>query len=373
MDKPNVIDLFCGCGGLSKGFEEAGYNIIGGFDNNDHATDTWDINHSGDSYNVDITELTPDKIREQLEDKDIDVIIGGPPCKDFTKANKVIDLGRNNLVILFTKIVSSLEPDVFLIENVRQIETQYSDVLEEALDVVQDDYSINYRYLDAADYGVPQHRIRTFVLGIKDDKLNYDYPRLPRPTHGPDSNTSRKIVTAGDAIGHLSEPDNPSNYEVKSKHAHLLEDIPPGMNYSFYTEKMGHPEPKFEWRSKFSDYLYKTDPEKPVRTIKAEPGAASGPFHWNSRKFTEQELKLLQGFNDSFKFSTDSYTNIVRMIGNSVPPKQSYVIARAILNQTSLGVSLLDKDDELDIFSRKRTSSEEYKQKAKKQIDKLYD
>lgn len=103
-------------------------------------------------------------------------------------------------------------------------------------------------------------------------------------------------MTAGDALEEIPEPSDKQKYKVKSKHAHLLEDIPPSMNYSFYTDKMGHPEPKFEWRSKFSDYLYKTDPQKPVRTLKAKPGAASGPFHWENRRFTEKELMRLQTF-----------------------------------------------------------------------------
>jgi DNA (cytosine-5)-methyltransferase 1 len=205
---------------------------------------------------------------------------------------------RGRSLVLSAEYISQIEPKVFLIENVRQVTTKYDDVLKDFVSVLDDDYSISHRILDSADYVVPQHRIRAFIIGIKDQNILKEHkkPKFPRPTHGPDSDSNSSLVTAGDALEEIPEPSDKQKYKVKSKHAHLLEDIPPSMNYSFYTDKMGHPEPKFEWRSKFSDYLYKTDPQKPVRTLKAKPGAASGPFHWENRRFTEKELMRLQTF-----------------------------------------------------------------------------
>lgn len=368
----NVLDLFCGAGGLSLGFEDAGYNVVAGIDKYDEALETWNKNHSGEANKCDISKKEPKEVIKKI-DKDIDVVIGGPPCKDFSNANQVIDLGRNNLVILFSKFVSEIKPSAFVIENVRQLTTKYSDVLDNVYDNLNSEYHISHKLLDSADYGVPQHRIRAFVIGIKEDDMLLDEPMFPKPTHGPDSHTDNNIITSGEALSDIREPDNKSKYEINSKHSHLIDDIPPGMNYSFYTEKMGHPEPEFEWRSKFSDYLYKADPKKPIKTLKAKPGAGSGPLHWNNRRFTEKELKRLQSFPDDFTFSTDSYTHIMRMIGNSVPPIQAFSIARSLKMQVNKNYDLISEDEDLNFYSRKRTESSEYKNKAQKQIEKIYD
>lgn len=366
--KPEVLDLFCGAGGLSLGFEKAGYSLLAGVDKYETALGTWSLNHSGKQIHRDLTQIAPESIESKLTSTP-DVVIGGPPCKDFSNSNRKVNLGRNNLVLLFSEIVSHFEPEAFVLENVRQLTSKYDGILEDMRSMLCDRYSISCRLLDAADYGVPQHRVRAFVIGIRGDTN----PRFPAPTHGPDSDSGRQLVSAGEATQHTSTPDNADKYKSSSKHANLLAEIPEGMNYSFYTEKMGHPNPKFEWRSRFSDYLYKADPNKPVRTIKAKPGAATGPFHWNNRRFTEEELKALQGFPSDFEFMTDSYTHITRMVGNSVPPVQSYAIAAALRRQLNSGVKLLEPDRKLNFISRRRTSSEEYKQKAQAQLADLYD
>lgn len=372
-----VLDLFSGAGGLSCGFEEAGFNVIAGVDSNSQALDTWKQNHSGEIVETDLSETPPDSLLSQLsyDAEDIDLLIGGPPCKDFSTANRVVDLGRNNLVVLFGEYVDVIQPEAFLIENVKQLTTTNSDILEQVYEQLEDSYEIQHKVLDAADYGVPQHRLRAFVVGIRKD-IAESSPKFPRPTHGPDSNTETPLRTAGEALGDLSPEDDFTEDETKlydpsTKHADLLEDIPPGMNYSFYTAKVGHPEPKFEWRSKFSDYLYKADPEKPVRTLKAKPGAASGPYHWNNRRFTPAELKRLQGFPDWFTFD-DGYTETVRQIGNSVPPVQSYAFAVALQKQLPSEIELMDSDTGLGFYSRRRTSTKEYRQKAADKINELY-
>lgn len=369
--EPTVLDLFCGAGGLSIGFDKAGYDVLCGVDNYEHSIDTWKKNHNGKGVNKDISTLAPSYVEDLFEDK-FDIIIGGPPCKDFSKANQVVDFGRNNLVLVFAKFVSELQPDAFVMENVRQLTTQYEEVFNDFKGKLDDKYNIRYRLLDSADYGVPQHRIRAFVIGIKESVCDNDNTVFPMPTHGPDSDRNKELISAGEAIKNIDSPKDPEEYKSNSKHSHLLDDIPPGMNYSFYTEKLGHPDPKFEWRSRFSDFLYKADPNKPVRTLKAKPGAASGPFHWNNRRFTEDELKRLQSFSDSFVFSTDSYSHITRMIGNSVPPAQSYAIASALKKNLNSDFKLMDSNKNLNFLSRRRTSTEEYREKAKNRINEIY-
>ena len=91
---------------------------------------------------------------------------------------------------------------------------------------------------------------------------------------------------------------------------------------------MGHPNPVFAWRSKFSDFLYKADPNSPVRTIKASGGAYTGPFHWDNRFFSYKEYKRLQTFPDDYEISGNKQT-AVKQIGNSVPPQLARMMALA--------------------------------------------
>lgn len=375
--KPTVLDLFCGGGGFSYGFEESGFKSIGGIDFEAQAVETWNQNHNGNAIVGDITKYTPQKLMEELdiETGDVTVVVGGPPCKDFTNRNQTLDLGRNHLVTLYAEYVKEINPDAFVIENVRQLTTKYDDILETVYETLGEEYDIGHRLLDAADYGVPQHRIRAVVIGVrKDENEHPEGIRFPRPTHGPDSENESALISSGSALADIEPPENPDEYAITSKHAPLIDDIPPGMNYSFYTEKMGHPNPEFEWRSRFSDFLYKADPEKPIRTLKAKPGAASGPFHWSGRRFTESELKRLQSFPDTFTMP-HGYTTVVKQIGNSVPPKMAGSIAESV--KQLLGISpiaeerLITPDDSLGFYSRKRTPSSEYQEKATNRLKRL--
>lgn len=369
--EPNVVDLFCGAGGLSIGFEKAGFNVTYGVDREEEIIQTWEKNHDAiNGLNFDLAQKSIEEVTSEFN-KELDGIIGGPPCKDFSKTNQKVDLDRNNLVLTFANYITELEPEFFLLENVRQLTTKYDNILDSFYDSLKENYNINHRLIDAADYGVPQHRIRAFVLGVRKESST-DNLNLPKPTHGPDSNSDKGLISCGEVLSDTDIVKNKEDYKCTSKHAHLLDDIPNGMNYSFYTEKLGHPSPKFEWRSRFSDYLYKADPDKPVRTIKAKPGAASGPFHWENRRFTETELKKLQSFPKEFDFSTENYAKITEMIGNSVPPAQSYAIAVCIKKQIDGKVQIMSEEESLNFYSRRRTSSEEYKKKASKKINKLY-
>lgn len=366
---PTVVDLFSGAGGLSQGFDDIGFHTAAAVDQSEKVLETWQQNHDGEPIAADMAETEPEQVINRIEQvtPNPDVVIGGPPCKDFTKLNQKVELGRNNLTVLFGEYVAQLEPKAFVLENVRYLTSKHEDVLNALVERLGDaGYTVAYRLLDAADYGVPQHRIRAFVIGFRDQ---FREPMFPAPTHGPDSSSGRSLVTAGEALSDLVVAAE-DGYEVTSQHAHLLPDIPPGMNYQFYTEKMGHPNPEFEWRSRFSDYLYKADPDKPVRTLKAKPGAASGPFHWENRRFTEEELKRLHTFPDEFSFP-HGYDETMRQIGNSVPPLQATALASAVRQQLAIDVNLIGAEDELGFASRRRTDTDEYRQKAKERLSEL--
>ena len=188
-------------------------------------------------------------------------------------------------------------------------------------------YEIAADVLDAADYGVPQHRERLIMVGYKSGNFKF-----PLPTHGPDSASGQKLRTVADAIADLQDPSEGEHNNLGGLYGHLLPLVPPGLNYAFFTREMGYPEPIFAWRSKFHDFLYKVDPDSPCRTIKAQPGKFTGPFHWKNRHFTIEELKRLQSFPDSYTI-IGTFGKAVEQIGNSVPPLLASTIATSVREQ----------------------------------------
>lgn len=386
-----VASLFTGAGGLDIGFNKLSeFEVIFHLDMMDVAVQTLKENAAADTEHIkensiirhkDITEYDG----EDLDQADVDLVIGGPPCQPFSAAARRTggiegtESDEGSLFRAYVKLLKKWQPKAFLFENVYGI-TSDEDDWQMIVDAFENDagdpgYHPKARTLDTADYGVPQHRERTFIVGIRKD-FNEEF-QFPFPTHGPDSLYDRDQVTAGKALEDIDNEgaaDDPT-YEIASKHAHLLDDIPPGLNYSFYTEKYGHPEPIFGWRSRFSDYLYKADPEKPVRTLKAQPGEASGPFHWENRKFTEEELKALQTFPQDYILE-GSYGQVVKQIGNSVPPRIAEVMAKAISEQLfDAGeyeeAEPMPDDYDINFRSRRRTSSAEYKRKAREGLKEL--
>ena len=170
--------------------------------------------------------------------------------------------------------------------------------------------------------------------------------------------------------------EEPKPGPVGGRYGHLLRSIPPGLNYSFYTEEMGHPRPVFSWRSKFSDLLYKADPTLPVRTLKAQGGQYTGPFHWENRPFSLGELKRLQTFPDAYRLAGGRLISI-EQIGNSVPPQFGRMLALAVLTQV-FGVTLpapldsLAPYEEVGFRRRKALLTTQYKQKAREAIAQQY-
>jgi DNA (cytosine-5)-methyltransferase 1 len=232
-------------------------------------------------------------------------------------------------------------------------------------------YRLYHRVVDSADYGVPQHRERLIVVGVREGEFLF-----PRPTHGIDSIDRHPHFTAGQAVEGLQLTEEERKTGINGKFGHLIEDIPPGLNYSFYTSEMGHPHPLFAWRSKFSDFMYKADPDMPVRTIKAQGGQYTGPLHWSGRHFAVAEYKRLQTFPDNYAIVGNRQTAI-QQIGNSVPPQLARMLALAIRIQL-FGMSFpfqletLPEKATLSFRRNKRTLTAHYRKKAQEAIQQLY-
>lgn len=181
-----VLDLFCGAGGFSLGFEQAGYDVVAGVDCDRKALDTYERNHDSRGIFCDLSAVDPFEfsIRYGIDPDDIDVVIGGPPCQGFSTAqhDRDPDDPRNNLVFRFAEYVDFYQPSSFVMENVTGIKSVDDG---ETVDLLVSDfedagYNVEYETLNAADYGVPQKRRRVFFIGKQTGE-----PQFPAPTHAP--------------------------------------------------------------------------------------------------------------------------------------------------------------------------------------------
>ena len=168
------IDLFCGCGGLSLGFQMAGFTPVAGIDFKESAISTYQLNFKGSKgICADILSMDKEAILEGLGSmSDVDVIIGGPPCQGFSNANKnyvELDDPRNKLFFEFVKFVEIAQPKVVLIENVPQIVTKNGGYAKRRITEIFEDrgYTVTNAILDASEYGVPQKRLRNFFIITK--------------------------------------------------------------------------------------------------------------------------------------------------------------------------------------------------------------
>lgn len=356
-----IISFFTGAGGLDLGFDLAGYDVVYATDIDSLSCETLKANLGGMLSKKTIVEQADiRKIDPTTLPKDVDLVIGGPPCQSFSASGRRaggaagrLD-ARGTLFEAYCKIISHVKPKAFLFENVRGIlGTNKGQDWAAIVDAFREiGYSISYRILDALDYGAPQQRERMILVG---HKLNHEFI-FPRPLFGPDSASGDPHIASGKALEGIVEDEDKESIMLKNgKYAYLLPLVPPGENYLFFTAKRGYPNPVFAYRSRFSDFLYKANPNLPIKTLIASPGKYTGPFHWENRCFTVKEYMRLQGFPDGYKFVGER-SDKIKQIGNSVSPKLSYIMALAIAKQIfgkKVDLELLPKDFVLSFDSRK--------------------
>ncbi len=344
------ISLFSGCGGLDLGLHEAGFRTVLASDLEPLCGETWQMNmpkvpfltgRIGDMQRSEIAQALGGSIGE------IDLIAGGPPCPPFSKSRfyrkdkprALDDPNGWETINGYLTMLDWVRPRAFILENVKGLAYK---VHAEALDTIIAraealGYKVTTGVLNAADFGVPQIRERCFVLGSLDAKIE-----LPAQTHAKEPRGKlRPWVTAGDVLSDLDTEENACDegHFAGGQHHHLLREVPPGDNYLYFTEKRGHPNPKFKWRGRYWSFLLKLSPELPSWTIQARRSNNMGPFHWRNRILRIEEIKRLQTFPDAFKLA-GTIEQQWRQVGNAVPPK----LAAAIGNQVraAIGTKLRD-------------------------------
>ncbi len=199
MKKYNVLDLFCGCGGMSWGLAKKGFNIVAGFDIWDIALKTYQYNHkSAKAVNLDITYAEPIETLKNIEvdPQSIDVIIGGPPCQGFSKnvpsSWRFLEDPRNQLYKAYLRFVMEINPKIVVIENVAEIYNAFDGVVrEEIINTLKElGYNVKVKIINMSHYGIPQKRRRCFFFASKKG-----IPSFPKE--------SKEVLAGWDAISDL--------------------------------------------------------------------------------------------------------------------------------------------------------------------------
>ena len=345
---PTVISLFTGVGGLDYGFEAAGCETAVAVEKDEICAKTLRQSRTWPVLAKDIHTVPIDEILEagSLRRKEVDIVIGGPPCQPFSKSGywaagdvSRMEDPRASTLRAMLRLVRDVKPRAILIENVDGIQFRGKDeglawLLAEMACInaeVGTQYLPAVKVLNAADYGVPQRRRRLFIVAGRDGQTF----RFPDHTHC-DSPEKRRALdlephrTAWDALGDL-EDDESDELQPSGHWAELLPSIPEGHNYQWHTDRGGGL-PLFGWRRRYWSFLLKLAKDRPSWTIQANPGPATGPFHWQSRLLSARELCRLQTIPDDVEIAGDRRA-MQRQIGSAVPSLLAEVIARAIREQ----------------------------------------
>lgn len=381
MNRPLGVDLFAGAGGLSLGFEQAGFDIAA-------AVEVDPIHAAAHKFNFpacaviprSVVGLSAEYIRRTagIGERKIDVVFGGPPCQGFSLiGQRALDDPRNALVREFVRLVADLDASYFVLENVRGLTVgKHRKFLQEVIGAFRTCgyvVRIPWEVLDAAEYGVPQHRERLFLLGTKNGLPLPPYPdAICIPAN---STRSHSLLPAGptcsDALADLPEAEgfeelwdrddvptsrwgNPSEYASALRcdrrsdwyfgyrrqwNPQLLTASMRTLHTAISRRRFAQTAPgAIEPISRF----FKLSPNDPCNTLRAGTDSARGaftsprPIHYSEpRCITVREMARLHGFPDWFRFHMTKWHG-ARQIGNAVPPPLARAIGSAVLS--ALGV-----------------------------------
>lgn len=335
----SVVSLFSGAGGLDLGVAEAGGRTCAAVEPDPDAASTLRANGLVEAHQVTqrpVQELTSGDLVRRGDRPGL--LIGGPPCQPFSKARYwsartgQVD-ERIACLREYVRVLRGLRPEGFIFENVGSLLHPASKPVLDAFmhEVARSGYATTMALLNAVEYGVPQRRLRLFVVGLRGRVA----PALPPPTRAWSKAT--RGMPQPEAVGPWIAPFASRRFEEVGegpgrRWATELRAVPPGRNYKVLTKWAGHPSPRFEAERRFWSFLLKLDPRLPSWTIAANPGPWTGPFHWSSRRLRMSELAAIQTFPSDYFFA-GSRTSVRRQIGNAVPPLLAYQVAAPLIAQ----------------------------------------
>lgn len=292
----NVVDLFCGCGGLSLGFEKAGFNVVSGYDNWDPAITTYMYNFRHPIYKIDLSDcLTASR---HIVLKKPDMIIGGPPCQDFSSAGlRNEDNGRGDLTLSYANIVRVIKPLWFVMENVSTITktrklTQAKEIFKNA------GYGLTQIILDASLCGVPQKRKRFFMIGNLGAEDNFMYNYISK-------RLASKPMTVKDYFG--------DKIDIEFYYRHPRSYARRGIF------SVNEPSPTIRGVNRPIPCGYVLHPNDPVNSLVG------------LRPLTTIERSMIQTFPETFIFS-GTKSEVEQMVGNAVPVNLGTFVAKSIID-----------------------------------------
>lgn len=353
--KLTCVDLFCGAGGFSRGFLDAGYNVVLGVDYDDAALKTFQMNH-GDTcaMKLDLFDgANIEKIVGYLESvgiMNLDVLVGGPPCQGFSYAGKMeIDDKRNFLYLAMVRLTERLKPKAVLLENVLAMVEAHGGIGAKRIidDFSKIGYKMTCKVLFAPDYGVPQIRKRVFFVGLRDTAQSFEFPEaVLDATHYvtteeaisdlPSLQDEHGLIHRGEAEQeYMTEPVSEyqrsmrKNMSVVYNHIGsvpiektrtMIALVPEGKNYLALPEE-------YRGMYKYHEALTRYHSKKPSLTINT---GHRSHFHykWN-RIPTVRESARLQSFPDDFIFYGNQSEQF-KQVGNAVPPLLGKAIAEQL-------------------------------------------
>jgi len=316
----NVIDLFCGCGGMTKGLTDSGLNVIAGIDIWDKAVESYNRNYNHKAYCADLTQLSPEKFNEFLlnnkNNKNIDILVGGPPCQSFSIAGKRDKNDpRNALFMEYVKYLDYFKPKAFIMENVIGMLSKKTANGENVIDIIMEQLNRNYNCiinkLYASDFEVPQNRRRTIIIGIRKD-LNI-LPKEPELIiKSKDDRIPIKTIL-------LDKNDVDKSHYLSEK---AIQGI------------LNRKEKSKERGAGFGAQFLNID--KPSYTIRARywKDGCDALIKYNDtdiRRLTILELKRIQSFPDDYYLEGNKKDQIMQ-IGNAVACKFAYYLGKYIIN-----------------------------------------
>jgi DNA (cytosine-5)-methyltransferase 1 len=340
-----IIDLFCGCGGLSKGFEKAGFEIALAIDMWKDAIETYNYNHDNKvAMCKNIHDLSNEELKKIAKENDVVGVIGGPPCQGFsTVGTRDINDSRNHLYLEYCRVVETIQPDFFVLENVKGLTTLGGGAFKDDIIIRFENlgYKVKYEIVNAADFGVPQNRERVFFVGIK--RIEYVFPKRKEEIIASKEAISDLLALSdvdGDSetYAYASEPQNTYQKNMRgkrvnvynhqiTKHTQQTKDIisliPDGGKIRDLPEKYWHVR-------KYNKAFERMSSERPSNTVDT---GHRNYFHYELNRIpTVRENCRLQSFDDNF-IVLGSKTSQYKQVGNAVPPLLAYAIAQTIKEQ----------------------------------------
>jgi DNA (cytosine-5)-methyltransferase 1 len=324
LNRLNYIDLFSGAGGFSLGFNKTGFKNIFSIDIEKNFCETYKFNFKQHKLlTQNITLLTEDEIKILTKTKKVDVIIGGPPCQGFSIAGnigrKFIDDPRNQLFKEFVRVVSIVQPNYFVMENVARLYTHNKTKTRQ--EIIEDFQKLGYivecKILNSADYAVPQIRRRVIFIGSKNhSKIIFPHATTDKPITVKEALNDLPILESG-------ETSTLSNHKAMNHTEQMLTKMGFISDGGDRTEIPLHLRPKSGDVRKYIKY----NSNKPSVTV---TGDMRKIFHYaQNRALTVRELARLQTFPDNFEFKSNSISQ-QQQVGNAVPPLMAEAIAKSI-------------------------------------------